>query len=109
MSSGAGSPERFYSKLGWIKNHRRNRLGKQRTEKLLWVHLNILLQRQLEDVDHAFEERYVDTLNDTLLSDDLEAVVINALDEPELGVDLWGLVSSPCKCAPLLLLCVCHL
>ena len=109
MSSGAGSPERFYSKLGWIKNHRRNRLGKQRTEKLLWVHLNILLQRQLEDVDQAFEERYVDTLNDSLLSDDLEAVVIDALDEPELGVDLWGLASSPCKCAPLLLLCVCHL
>ena len=47
MVSGGAAPERFYSKLAWFKNKRRNRLGHHKTEKLLWVHLNLALKKKL--------------------------------------------------------------
>ena len=56
MVSGGAAPERFYSKLGWIKNAKRNRLGHAKTEKVLWVHLNLALKKLLKKL-HGGEGR----------------------------------------------------
>jgi len=104
MVSGGAAPERFYSKLGWIKNAKRNRLGHAKTEKVLWVHLNLALKKKLYDVDYM-EEKAVHTLGDSLLVDDLgveiEPLVMleNMVDDPddEEDDDLsvhWGTEAS---------------
>ena len=101
MVSGGAAPERFYSKLGWIKNTKRNRLGHAKTEKVMWVHLNLALKKKLHDTDYL-EEKATHTLDDSLLTDagvEIEPLTMleNMVEEPddsddeEPSMHRWGM------------------
>lgn len=48
MVSSSSGCERVFSKLGWIKNKRRNRLGQKLTEKSIYVHYNLARERRVK-------------------------------------------------------------
>ena len=96
MVTDAGGPERFFSKLKWMKCTRRNRLGAAKIDKVLRMHYNMkLLERSkaLDEVAH----RPRSTLKESLVKDllleveaedmeemaDAEVVVIEEMEEEE--------------------------
>ena len=48
MVSSSSGCERVFSKLGWIKNKRRNRPGQKLTEKSIYVHYNLAPERRVK-------------------------------------------------------------
>lgn len=79
MVSSSSASERSFSKLGWIKNARRNRLTEVRTNKLMYVQYNLHLQNEIEDLDYM-EDCVHHDLDQSLLDDDLLDVSIEDLD-----------------------------
>jgi len=80
MVASASAPERFFSKLKWVKSLRRNRLSAEKVKRLLWVHYNMALLERARSLDYA-EYPGMDTLAMSLLEDQLLALEI---DEDEL-------------------------
>lgn len=99
MVSSSSASERFFSKLGWVKNARRNRLSRTRTEKLLYVHYNLMLKERRENPDHMEDPVHFDL--SSRLEDDGCFIEIGetGLDELELepGCNLCivGMEDSP--------------
>ena len=92
MQSGGAAPERFYSKLGWIKNKRRNRLGHEKTEKLLFVHLNLVLKHKIEKLEFEEATKVHHTLGESHLDDagiEIEPMVL--LQEMDNDFSFWGM------------------
>ena len=105
MQSGAAAPGRFYSKLGWIKSKTRNRLGHQKTEKLLFVHLNFVLKHKIESLEYEEAAKVQHTLGESYLDDaGVEIEPMKLLDEYEdetvdetwqmHGSTLWGITDE---------------
>lgn len=108
MVSGGASPERFYSKLSWIKDKRRNRLAHTTTQKLMWVNLNLAFQRKMRNL--CYEETKVHhTLGESLDLDldlldfdvdvglygsDPMELLEEVEDELDVGANLWGIVND---------------
>ena len=92
MQSGGAAPERFYSKLGWIKNKRRNRLGHEKTEKLLFVHLNLVLKHKIEKLEFEEATKVHHTLGESHLDDaGIEIEPMDLLQEMDNDFSFWGM------------------
>ena len=75
MVTGAGAPERFFSKLKWMKDSGRNRLSHTKTEKVLRLHYNMRLIERAKKLD-VICSRPRNTLKDSLVKDILDAVEV---------------------------------
>ena len=97
MQSGGAAPERFYSKLGWIKSKTRNRLGHKKTEKLLFVNLNLVLKHKIQSLDYEEAAKVHHTLDESLLDDagvDIEPMQLLEEHEDEAGDATWDMLGS---------------
>ena len=71
----AGAPERFFSKLKWMKDSRRNRLSHMKTEKVLRLHYNMRLLERAKKLD-IICSRPRNTLKESMVKDMLDAVEV---------------------------------
>ena len=79
MVSGAAAPERFFSKLKWLKTLRRGGLSHKTTDMLTRMHYNMKLLDRAKKLDVVCA-RPRNTLHESLLEDMLKEVAIEDED-----------------------------
>ena len=97
MQSGGAAPERFYSKLGWIKSKTRNCLGFKKTEKLLFVHLNLVLKHKLQSLEYEEAAKVHHTIGESYLDEagvEIEPMQLLEEHEDEAGDATWDMLGS---------------